>query len=494
FLRAQQLLKISSVKLTRAQYYLADANDRLNGIIEGSDDLIAAIDLQLNFIAFNSKYKSEILRVFKIHLKLGMNFNILLKQMELENQQKTLSLWTKAFEGQSFTVIESFHDKHFPDLYYEIHYNPIRNYKNELIGASHTAINVNQRIINEKKIAHAKQQLEHLVTNLENQNKELILLKEMMSLLQSSLSFETIAKPISTYAKKILKSTSGIIFLIDKYNIDTFKEITFWGHPLIHQHIILKTECWALLRGQSHQVSQEDDSVWCQHVGSHRKKPQAYVCRPMYAQGEILGLLYMEMHQEDAENKRLIYLAQILSEQIALSFYNIKLKDELTLESTHDSLTGLYNRRFFEGFLDQEIFKGKDNSFALLLIDIDHFKKINDLHGHLFGDKVLQYVAEQLSNNCQKNDILCRWGGEEFFLFLHEETANTIAQRAELIRHSIETLVINHNPPIAPITISIGVAFYPDNGKDLDTLTEKADKALYQAKKDGRNKVIISGN
>ncbi len=490
-----QLLNIRSAKLNEARHHLAQANGRLFGIIEGSRELIAAMDLDMNFIAFNSMYKSEVYRLFKIDLLPGMNFSVMLDRMDEINRSKALKLWQKAMEGVSFSVIESFADKRFKSLNYEVHYNPLRDGNGVLIGASHIATDITQRIINENEMAESKLELERLVLSLEQQNKELVFLKEMINILQSCVSIEATIKPIETYINKILSSSSGVIYLIGENDNTDLNKMVAWGKPLSHPEVIEKTACWALLRSQNHEVNMNNE-VWCDHVANSNEKPDAYVCIPLHVQGENLGLLYLEINPAHHNHARIIDLAQILSEQIALSFYNIKLRDELKAQSTHDSLTGLYNRRFLEEYIQKEFFKAQRSpmSFALLLVDIDYFKLINDNHGHLIGDKVLQAVAQQLNNNCRKSDLLCRWGGEEFLLFLRESSKDHVRYRAESIRKSIERLELEMpGIKLAPLTISIGVSFYPEDGDDLDSLTGKADEALYQAKNQGRNRVVVSG-
>ncbi|MBX9703789.1 MAG: diguanylate cyclase, partial [Silvanigrellaceae bacterium] len=418
FIEAQ--LKKGVEKRKAIQVEWSNTNSQLHGFIEGSSDFIAALDLDFNFIAFNTMYQKEILRLFHIDLKTGMNFSTLLNRMNDKNREKATKQWMKAFEGNSFTVVETFDDERFSDLIFEIHYNPIRNEQNVLIGASHIATNVYERIQNDLKIMTAKKRLEILVTSLENQNKELTFLKEMINILQGSLSLQDTIQPLKTYIKKILINSSGVIYLAAKDDPDMWHEMLSWGTSKIHSKTVHKSDCWALMRNQVHSCLQADDDLICQHVSSSKKKKPGYLCLPMQAQSETLGLFYTEIiHKDPLDTKRIINLSQIMAEQIALSFFNIQLQEELKNQSAHDSLTGLYNRRFFEEYIKKEFYKSERDprTFALLLIDIDFFKKINDSHGHLIGDHVLKAIANELFKNCRKSDLVCRWGGEEFLLF-----------------------------------------------------------------------------
>ncbi|WP_412756096.1 diguanylate cyclase [Legionella bozemanae] len=491
-----QFIKGNSEKLKQTQTELANARERLQGIIEGSSDLVAAIDLNYDFIAFNTMYKCEVYRIFKIDLEVGMNFRVLLQKMSVENQTKAMSLWERAMKGTGFIVIESFKDKRHDGLDFEIHYNPIHDSEGKLIGVSHFAINVHQRIQNERKLEESKIELENVVKSLEIQNKELELLKELMSLLQSSLSMDDAIEIIKNYSKRILSGTSGIVYLISSDNLNLISRVLIWGEPVSSLFLFTPKDCLSLLRHQSYYISDTTEGVLCNHIKKGEKKPISYVCLPLFAQNEMLGLFYVEFGL-NTDNQRLIALAQIISEQSALSIYNIKLRDVLKTQSTQDSLTGVYNRRFLEEYLQKEILKAKNHpfTFALLLIDIDYFKKINDTYGHLVGDRVLFEFATKIRQICRQDDLISRWGGEEFMIFLRIANLNAVKLKAEAIRDSIEkfSVEINQEKPIS-VTISIGIAFYPYDGKKVDDLISKADEALYEAKKMGRNKVVASSS
>lgn len=162
--------------------------------------------------------------------------------------------------------------------------------------------------------------------------------------------------------------------------------------------------------------------------------------------------------------------------------------EELHHIATHDEKTGLYNSLFFKDFFEEETkrVKRKGGRFSLLIIDIDYFKKVNDIHGHLVGDKILKKIAEVLHHALRDYDILARFGGEEFITLLPDTGIDQANRIAERLRISVlqNDFLYKHK-----ITISIGVAEY--NEKDTyQKLLHRADNALYKAKKLGRNKVI----
>lgn len=159
--------------------------------------------------------------------------------------------------------------------------------------------------------------------------------------------------------------------------------------------------------------------------------------------------------------------------------------------ATTDKLTGLMNRQAFDYLFRRLGAKNasQHKSLSILLIDIDHFKRINDQYGHNVGDFVLQGVSTLLSGNTRASDQSCRWGGEEFVILLDDCDINTALQRAEALRHSIEIAPIPYHEGTIQVTVSCGVAEYRA-GETLSMLINRADIALYQAKQQGRNRVI----
>ncbi len=176
-----------------------------------------------------------------------------------------------------------------------------------------------------------------------------------------------------------------------------------------------------------------------------------------------------------------------------------QLKDELynaRRQATMDALTGLNNRRGFDQALQDAIEDSNENGsgFCLLMIDIDHFKNINDTHGHLVGDKVLVGVAKMLHKFMRGNDFLARYGGEEFAVLLRDTPITGAFSVAENLRKGIEKLRLKHvktGQQIGQVTISLGVACY-NKGESGDDLVGRCDKALYRAKTLGRNRTVLA--
>lgn len=175
---------------------------------------------------------------------------------------------------------------------------------------------------------------------------------------------------------------------------------------------------------------------------------------------------------------------------------DLKRSNELLLElSNTDHLTGLFNRRFLMESLDKEVQRSrrKDGQVALLLLDIDHFKRVNDTHGHLQGDVVLQKVAIHIQKELRSYDVAARYGGEEFVAVLPDTNLKEAYNVADRIRLSVQGMRFAGSLSDARVTVSLGIAIYPSPGiENIDGLLRSADEALYKAKEGGRNRVVIS--
>lgn len=172
------------------------------------------------------------------------------------------------------------------------------------------------------------------------------------------------------------------------------------------------------------------------------------------------------------------------------------LQHDLEQQANRDPLTGLFNRRYLEATTERELARGRREQLpaALLLLDIDHFKSINDRYGHAVGDEVLRQFGALLQGGTRREDVPCRLGGEEFVLLLPGMPVHKALERAEQIRHQVEQMTVTGPQAAVRVTISIGVASFPAQGECLDDLIKCADLALYAVKRSGRNGVRAYGN
>ena len=160
-----------------------------------------------------------------------------------------------------------------------------------------------------------------------------------------------------------------------------------------------------------------------------------------------------------------------------------------------DSLTGVFNRRHFFELAQQELARAQryDHPISAIMLDLDHFKRINDQYGHLTGDQILRGTGFLINENIREIDIAGRYGGEEFCVILPDTDRQGAHNAAERIRHAAENSVIKAYDTSVKMTLSIGTSTFPDDGRKMDELIDKADWALYRAKKQGRNKVCSFG-
>ncbi len=172
---------------------------------------------------------------------------------------------------------------------------------------------------------------------------------------------------------------------------------------------------------------------------------------------------------------------------------SVTLRRSLQLDATHDPLTNLKNRRAFTARTERLLASAQRTGepLAFLLLDLDHFKQINDQHGHAAGDQVLQDVAEALGAGIRHSDLVCRWGGEEMLILLRSCVVGDALARAEALRTGIEALYSARQGPVPRVTASIGVACFPGDGSTLADLVDCADTALYAAKAGGRNRTTL---
>jgi diguanylate cyclase (GGDEF)-like protein len=253
--------------------------------------------------------------------------------------------------------------------------------------------------------------------------------------------------------------------------------------------------CCGLRSGRIRWRRPERSEVHCTHFAG--KPPERYVCLPLTAHGETLGILTVELPtpeaaaQAEARESTLISLG----EMTAMAISGLNLRQKLESQSIRDSMTGLFNRSFMEIALEREMNRAgrQGKQIAVMMLDIDHFKQFNDTFGHEAGDVVLREVAETTRLGVRGEDIVCRYGGEEFVIILPEITTRAAMERAELLRRMVSDLALRYRgQPLRQVTISIGVAIYPDSSEIPDDLLRNADHAMYAAKHKGRNRVAVA--
>jgi diguanylate cyclase (GGDEF)-like protein/PAS domain S-box-containing protein len=356
-----------------------------------------------------------------------------------------------------------------------------------------SGIDVTERKQAEVARVQALDQLSSRVNELKQRNREITLLSEMNDFLQACLTVEEACTTLAQLVEPLFPGASGEIFLISNGK-RLVEPVATWGvSPLSDLKSFIPSDCWALRRGKPHWVNDPDNGLLCKHL--HHALPAESLCIPMMAQGEALGVLYLSSLETGTLTPAKQQLATTVAEHIALAMANLKLRETLQNQSVRDALTGLFNRRYMEESLKREMQRcdRKQQPLSIVMIDVDRFKRFNDTFGHNAGDAVLRELAQLLQKYVRGSDIACRYGGEEFTLILPEASLDVTQQRAELLRTAVKQLNVECNgQSVGVITLSMGVASFPTYGQDPEAVIKAADEALYRAKNEGRDRVIVA--
>ena len=211
----------------------------------------------------------------------------------------------------------------------------------------------------------------------------------------------------------------------------------------------------------------------------------------MMARGEVYGLLDFQTDGADAEHRleAAAPIAHAVADAMSLTLSNIALREKLRTQALRDPLTGLYNRRYMEDALERyaNLTERNESTLTVVMFDLDHFKRLNDEHGHALGDAVLAEVGASIVGAIRPCDVACRYGGEEFVVLFPDCSMMEGMAKAEVLRGRIERLSENHG---AKISASFGVATIPETSSKVIDVLADADAALYRAKGEGRNRVM----
>lgn len=222
---------------------------------------------------------------------------------------------------------------------------------------------------------------------------------------------------------------------------------------------------------------------------------KSFMAIPLRAEGKIVGILYVNDFKPRDYNEGQVSIVSLLATQATFAIENIMLLEKTEMMAITDELTKLYNHRYFVKSLNDELKRAgryKQN-LSLVMIDVDFFKNYNDTHGHLKGNDVLKEIARILAGTVRDVDIVARYGGEEFSIILPQTDKEKAVATAERIRAAVEgfNFYKGETQPGGRVTISLGVATFPHDGKASSDVVGRADEALYQAKREGKNRVCV---
>ncbi len=351
-----------------------------------------------------------------------------------------------------------------------------------------------EQIVHERtlELARTNDILHTKTERLEARSHEANLMGRTTALLQSCVSSQEFYDVLHLGLPELFPDTTGRILFFDQNVHDTLASHVTWGDDTSVASID-RNDCWALRTGSPYLFQRAQRVPPCRHANPAHDR---YLCVPLVAQGQTFSILHisnlLDGDAKDAAAEHYSMLATEIADRIGLAWANLQLHDRLENMSFRDGLTGFYNRRFFDDALQRETLRATrvNQPISLMMIDLDHFKRINDMFGHEAGDMVLREVAGLIHRAIRKEDIACRYGGDEFVVILTNTPHDIARQRAESLREEAARLThVYAGKDMNAVTLSIGVASAPPEPHVSSRLLTKADEAAYQAKNIGRNRV-----
>ncbi len=338
-----------------------------------------------------------------------------------------------------------------------------------------------------RSIGDAGRREEAVAENVEAR-RQIELLFVMTEMLQSALDRDDANEVLRTSALQLMPKLGGALYVFNNSR-DRLDLSTTWqaGGEIVRPDHIAPSGCWALKRGKPHRNAAAAGALHCVHAVAGRSSLEI----PMAARGELYGLL--ELTAEGADSEHLLTemqpIAGALADAMSLALSSISLREKLRNQALRDPLTGLYNRRFMEEMLERMTHDAERRRAPLsaVMIDLDHFKKLNDQHGHAMGDAVLRQVASVIIAKLRVTDVACRYGGEEIALLMPDCSLDQAIAKADQIREAIAEISADGQLP--PVSCSAGAACIPETSSLANDLLAAADAALYVAKQHGRDRV-----
>lgn len=333
-----------------------------------------------------------------------------------------------------------------------------------------------QKVVQSRDINH----------QLSRRTKELEALTSMADLLLASQSPDESYTIISGLLRQMFSIGTCRLYVVS----DGVARLVASSTSKVTAASFAASDCWALRRGRLHR-NDHGSFVRCAHAELDRLD----VCIPVATYNDTRAILRCTVALDSAQADSEIRRAYMIAEQLALALTNLWIRDELRRASRRDALTGLLNRRSFRREMTQAVQRSvrQGDPISLIMVDIDHFKKINDTKGHAAGDEALRAVARSLEMSARSGDLVCRLGGEEFAVVLLDTPLELARAQAETLREAVASSVSVHaDGGSSPVTVSLGVATVPTHARSLEDMMRAADDALYVAKREGRNRVRVA--
>jgi diguanylate cyclase (GGDEF)-like protein len=299
-------------------------------------------------------------------------------------------------------------------------------------------------------------------------------LAKVCPLIQQAFQISQVSVLLKEEDEIVIRATSGTLSPVYPEGYRVPAEGGFWGDCLARGRSLVQSD-----------FKNNPGTFLC-------RDSAASICIPLVSFGQNLGILVLESDQSGAFRSEDMQALESVADICATAIQNVNYVEQVKQLAYLDGLTGIFNRRFFELRLAEEMDRARrfTTGMAVVMIDIDRFKMLNDEFGHLLGDEALRQISSLFHQNVRKIDVVCRYGGEEFAILLSQ----TEPQYALAVAEKLRRVVQEWQFPGVPrrVTISGGVATFPGHGITRDELIDAADGALYRAKQEGRNRVLMA--
>ena len=479
------------VEHTQTEDTLRDSEARYRRLFETAKDGILLLDADSGQITDVNPFIAELLGYPQEELLGKKLWEIGLFKDVVASQSAFRELQQKKYIRYEELPLETKHgervDVEFVSNLYEVNHKKV--------------IQCNIRDISERmrakdSLRKANEELSALVLELQKHDREMRLINRMNDLLQACKTQEEAYQVIALAVGELFAGQSGGLAILNDSGqcLETFAR---WGAEPLMESVFSLQDCWAMRRGQQHEVTDPQTSVICRHL-VHPPKT-GYLCVPLVVQGETLGLFTLDtpagMDYEHASSRR--QLVVTVGEGIKLCLSNLKLREIMHEQATHDSLTGLFNRRYLDDTLPREVSHARrqNSQLCIAMLDIDHFKQFNDTFGHEAGDVILRELGQVLHENVRKSDIACRYGGEEFVLVLLDSPLEASCRHIEKIRALVKEMQVRYGHQLlGTVTLSVGLVEASKDGLTAEEILRAADEAMYAAKRAGRDRIVVFGD
>ncbi len=457
------------------------------GVISTSPDAILYTDLEGNIILANQQ-AANLIGFQKSKELIGKNLSDMMSHTERDQFLQHLLSSAADEPVRNYECLLT----RQPGLRFPAEFSAmnIKNKQGNTNGIIMIFRDITERKMTESAVATTVEQLRSYVEILKQRSTTLTQVNELISKLQNCDTLEEIFAACEEAFNRIFPNQGGVLYHLSRAS-RKYEICAKWGSSHHHPPLLPAKNCPAIHRCQTILTSDDYQKNPCPFGDN-----PPYICMPLRNGKEVLGVFYMQGISDRPSEAWKLQVINTIVENLSLTIINLSLRERLHYQSTHDTLTGLYNRVYLEEAFKHEINRARryQRPLCLLLIDLDDFKTTNDLYGHKAGDAILKEFGQFLLSRVRSIDIACRYGSDEFVIIMPETTALDGKRRAEELLNAARTFTFRtKETQLEGISLSISIAAFPQHGDSLESLIKAADTALIFSKKQNQGKVSIAG-